>query len=174
VATVLLLAVVAATVSRDGLHLLGPSLIAGLIAAIGAAGASLRHRSGKAADAVPRGRAFNLLYAIGFAVSLSALTAAMAYMTTRFGESAVIMGAALAGFFDVHAAAASALSVAATTTSLPPAELMMGVLLAVTTNTASKLVAAVSAGGLAYGVRVAAGLIVVVLAMWVPFLWLRF
>lgn len=175
VATVLLLAVVAATVSPDGLRLLGPSLIAGLIAAIGAAGASLRHRPGKAADAVPRGRAFNLLYAIGFAVSLSTLTAAMAYMTTRFGGSAVTMGSALAGFFDVHAAAASALSVAATTTSLPPAELMMGVLLAVTTNTASKLVAAVSAGGLAYGVRVAAGLILVVLAMWVPFvLGLRF
>jgi hypothetical protein len=49
----------------------------------------------------------------------------------------------------------------------------MAVLLAVTTNTASKLVAAVSAGGLAYGVRVAAGLILVVLAMWAPFLWLR-
>lgn len=173
VATVVLLAVVAATVSPDGLRLLGPSLIAGLAAAIGAAGASLRHRPVTAPDAVPRGRAFNLFYAIGFALLLSGLTAATAYMTNRFGELAVSLGAALAGFFDVHAAAASALSVAATTTPLPPAEVVMAVLLAVTTNTVSKLVAAVSTGGLAYGIRVAAGLILVVLAMWAPFLWLR-
>jgi hypothetical protein len=49
---------------------------------------------------------------------------------------------------------------------------MTAVLMAVTTNTVSKLVAAVSGGGLAYGVRVAAGLILVVLAMWAPLLWL--
>lgn len=172
VATVLLLAVVAATVSRDGLRLLGPSLAAGLTAAVAAAVASLRHRPGKAPHTAPRGHAFNLLYAVGFALLLSALTVAMAYMTNRFGLLAVSLGAALAGFFDVHAAAASALSVAATSAPLAPAELVIAVLLAVTTNTASKLVAALSAGGLAYGVRVAAGLILVVVAMWAPVPWL--
>ncbi len=174
VATVLLLGVVAATVSPHGLRLLGPSLIAGLIAAVAAAGASLRRRPDKAPDAGPRGRAFNLLYAISFAVLLSTLTAAMAYMTNRFGQLAVSLGTALAGFFDVHAAAASALSVTATTSPLPAQEVVRAVLMAVTTNTVSKLVAAVSGGGLAYGVRVAAGLILVVLAMWAPLLWLGF
>jgi uncharacterized membrane protein (DUF4010 family) len=173
VATVALLAVVAATVSPDGLRLLGPSLIAGLIAAVAAAAVTLRRRAGKAADSAPRGRAFNLLYAVGFAALLSTLTAAMAYATSRFGQLAVSLGTALAGFFDVHAAAASALSVTATTSPLPSQEIVRAVLLAVTTNTASKLVAAVSAGGLAYGARVAAGLILVVLAMWAPLLWLR-
>ncbi|HYL01551.1 MAG TPA: DUF4010 domain-containing protein [Steroidobacteraceae bacterium] len=173
VATVVLLAVVAATVSPDGLRLLGPSLIAGLIAAVAAAAVTLRRRAGKAADSVPSGRAFNLLYAVGFAALLSTLTAAMAYATSRFGQLAVPLGTALAGFFDVHAAAASALSVTATTSPLPSQQIVRAVLLAVTTNTASKLVAAVSAGGLAYGARVAAGLILVVLAMWAPLLWLR-
>jgi uncharacterized membrane protein (DUF4010 family) len=172
VATVLLLAVVAATVSPHGLRLLGPSLIAGLTAAVAAAAASLRRRPGKAPNAVPRGRAFNLWYALSFAVLLSTLTAAMAYMTNRFGQLAVSLGTALAGFFDVHAAAASALAVTAATSPLPPPEVMTAVLMAVTTNTVSKLVAAVSGGGLAYGVRVAAGLILVVLAMWAPLLWL--
>lgn len=172
VATVLLLAVVAATVSPHGLRLLGPLLIAGLTAAVAAAAASLRRRPGKAPNAVPRGRAFNLWYALSFAVLLSTLTAAMAYMTNRFGQLAVSLGTALAGFFDVHAAAASALAVTAATSPLPPPAVMTAVLMAVTTNTVSKLVAAVSGGGLAYGVRVAAGLILVVLAMWAPLLWL--
>jgi uncharacterized membrane protein (DUF4010 family) len=170
VATVVLLAVVAVTVSPDGLHLLGPSLVAGLIAAVAVAGLSLRHRPATAAEAMGRGRAFNLFYAIGFAVLLSVVTAAMAYLTRRFGQVALPVGAALTGFFDVHAAATSVLSVAADA-RLPPAELVRSVLLAFTTNTISKLVAGASAGGLAYGARVAAGLIVVALAIWASLLW---
>ncbi len=170
VATVVLLAVVAATVNPDGLRLLGPSLIAGLIAAVAVAGLSLRHRPGTAGQEVGRGRAFNLLYAIGFAVLLSGVTAAMAYLTARFGQLALPLGAALSGFFDVHAAATSVLSVGAAA-EIPPAELVTAVLLAFTTNTTSKLVAAVSAGGLAYGARVAGGLLFTALAMWTPLLW---
>jgi uncharacterized membrane protein (DUF4010 family) len=110
------------------------------------------------------------LYAIGFAVLLSAVTAVMAYLTARFGQFALPLGAALSGIFDVHAAATSVLSVAATA-EIPRAELVTAVLLAFTTNTTSKLVAAVSAGGFAYGARVGAGLLLVALAMWTPLLW---
>jgi uncharacterized membrane protein (DUF4010 family) len=170
VATVVLLAVVAAAVNPDGLRLLGPSLIGGLVAALAGAGLSLRHRPSATADPIARGRAFNLLYAIGFAVLLSAVTAGMAYLTARFGQFALPLGAALSGFFDVHAAATSVLSVGATA-EIPRAELVTAVLLAFTTNTTSKLVAAVSAGGFAYGARVGAGLLLVALAMWTPLLW---
>jgi len=170
VATVLLLAVVAAAVNPDGLRLLGPSLIGGLVAALAGAGLSLRHRPSATADPMARGRAFNLLYAIGFAVLLSAVTAVMGYLTARFGQFALPLGAALSGFFDVHAAATSVLSVGATA-EIPRAELVTAVLLAFTTNTTSKLVAAVSAGGFAYGARVGAGLLLVALAMWTPLLW---
>jgi uncharacterized membrane protein (DUF4010 family) len=137
VATVALLTVVAATVNPDGLRLLGPSLIAGLIAAVAVAGLSLRHRSATAGQERGRGRAFNLLYAIGFAALLSAVTAAMAYLTARFGQLALPLGAALTGFFDVHAAATSVLSVGAAA-EIPRAELVTAVLLAFTTNTTSK------------------------------------
>lgn len=170
VATVLLLAVVAVMVNPDGLRLLGPSLIAGLLAALAGAVVSLRRRPRPATQAIARGRAFNLAYAIGFAALLSAVTVAMAYLTSQFGQLAAPVAATLAGFFDVHAAATSVLSVAATA-ALPPRETVLAVLLAFLANTTSKLVAAVGAGGLAYGVRVAAGLLLVALAMWAPFLW---
>lgn len=170
VATVGLLAVVAATLSPDGLRLLGPSLISGLVVAAAVAGLSLRHQQGTVADPMAGGRAFNLLYAIGFAMLLSAVTSVMAYLTRRFGELALPVGAALAGFFDVHAAATSVLSVGANP-AVPRAELVRAVLLAFTANTTSKSVAAVSAGGLMYGARVTAGLILVAIAMWVPLLW---
>lgn len=170
VATVLLLAVVAAMVNPDGLRLLGPSLIAGLVASLAGAGVSLRRRPPPVMQAIARGRAFNLAYAIGFALLLSAATAAMGYLTSHFGQLAVPVAATLAGFFDAHAAATSVLSVAATAT-LPPSEVVMAVLLAFLANTTSKLVAAVGAGGLAYGARVGAGLLLVALAMWAAFLW---
>lgn len=172
VATVVLLAVVAATVYPDGLRLVGPSLIGGLAAALAVAALSLRREAGAAAGPITRGSAFNLWYAIGFAVLLSGVTAAMAYVTGRFGQLALPVGAALAGFFDVHAAATSVLSVAAAA-ALPRTELVTAVLLAFSTNTTSKLVAAFSAGGPAYGARVAAGLLLVALAMWAPLLWQR-
>lgn len=170
VATVVLLAVVAATVNPDGLRLLGPSLVAALVVALVGAAVSLRRRPLAASEAIPRGRAFNLVYAVGFAVLLSAVTAAMAYLTHRFGQLALPVTATLAGFFDVHAAAASVLSVASTAT-LPRTGVVMAVLMAFVANTTSKMVAAVSAGGLAYGARVSAGLILVALAMWAPLLW---
>jgi uncharacterized membrane protein (DUF4010 family) len=170
VATIALLAVVVVTVNPESLRLLGASLVAGLVAAVCAAGVSLGRRPETAAPRIERGRAFNLLYAIGFAVLLSGVTATISYLTGRFGRLAIPVGAALAGFFDVHAAATSVLSVAATA-SIPRVELITAVLLAVTTNTTSKLVAAVAAGGIAYGTRVAGGLLAVALAMWLPLLW---
>lgn len=170
VATVVLLSVVAATVNPDGLRVLGPSLIAGFAAALTVAVASLRRSSGRAVETMMRGRAFNLWYAIGFAMLLSAVTAATAYLAGRFGQRALPVAAAFTGFFDVHTASTSVLSIAAAD-ELPRAEVLTAVLLAFTTNTMSKLVAAAGAGGLGYAARVTPGLILVALAMWAPLLW---
>ncbi|HET7757855.1 MAG TPA: DUF4010 domain-containing protein, partial [Steroidobacteraceae bacterium] len=170
VATVVLLAVVAAAVNPAGLRVLGPSLAGGLAAAVTGAGLSLRQRRTLAPDTIAGGRAFSLRYAIGFAVLLSGVTAVMAYLTGRFGQLALPIGAGLTGFFDAHAAATSVLSLALAT-PLPRDELVTAVLLAFSTNTVSKLVAAVGAGDLAYGLRVAAGLVFVALGMWTPLLW---
>jgi uncharacterized membrane protein (DUF4010 family) len=170
VATVLLLGVVAAAVSGQGLRLLGPSLLAGLVAALAGAALSLRPRPGTAIPEPTRGRAFNLWHAAGFAVLVSIVTAVTSLAGRYLGQPSVTLSATLAGFFDVHAAAASVLS-------LDPRGLQAGhalninVLAAVSTNTISKMVAAFTAGGWRYGWRVSVGLALVVAAMWAPLLW---
>ena len=170
VATVLLLGAVAATVSVQGLRQLGPSLLAGLVAALAGAALSLRRRPKTAALEATGGRAFNLWHAAGFAVLLSVVTTVTSLAAKYFGQPSVTLSAALAGFFDVHAAATSALSLSAAGLLAGPA-LLTSVLVAVTTNTISKMVAAFSTGGMRYGLRVSAGLALVVAAMWAPLLW---
>ena len=51
---------------------------------------------------------------------------------------------------------------------LAPADVLRPLLLGFTTNTVSKLVAASAAGGRQYGLRVAAGLLVLAAAVWSP------
>jgi uncharacterized membrane protein (DUF4010 family) len=78
----------------------------------------------------------------------------------------------MAGFVDVHAAAASVFSLAAGG-AISSADVLFPLLLAFTTNTVSKLVAAWAAGGTPYAVRVAAGLLALAAAVWAPWCWRR-
>jgi uncharacterized membrane protein (DUF4010 family) len=82
------------------------------------------------------------------------------------------VAAALAGLFDAHASATSSLSLAASG-ALPPADVRVPVLVAFSSNTCSKLVAAFTAGGVRYGIRVGAGLLAIAVALWIPVLWIR-
>jgi uncharacterized membrane protein (DUF4010 family) len=170
VATVLLLGVVAAAVNVQGLRQLGPSLLAGLLAALAVATANLWRRPGAVALEATGGRAFNLWHAAGFAVLLSVVTTITALVAKFYGQPSVALSTAFAGFFDVHAAATSVLSLGATGLLSGPG-VTTSVLVAVTTNTISKVVAALSIGGWRYGLRVCAGLALVVAAMWAPLLW---
>lgn len=104
-----------------------------------------------------------------FAVVLTAATTALAYLNARLGHGALLGGTALAGFFDVHAAAGSALSLLAGGAAAPR-DAMLAVLLAVTTNMISKAAGAL-AGGMRYALDVNASLSLVLLACWLPF-WL--
>ncbi len=79
--------------------------------------------------------------------------------------------AGIAGIFDVHAAAASTLSLAAEG-AVDSAAVLIPVLIAFSTNTVSKLIAAFGTGGTRYALQVGAGLVSIALAAWVPVLWL--
>ncbi len=170
VATVVLLAIVVIAVHSPALATVLPSLAASLVTALGAAGLSLWRQRGSSAAPSTRGRAFNLLHAVGFAAILSGLTALMALVNTRYGQAAAELTGALAGFFDVHAAAASTLSLAASG-ALGSPSVLMPILIAFSTNTVSKLAGAFVAGGARYGLPVAGGLLAVVAAAWLPLLW---
>ena len=171
VATVVLLAIIAAAVHLPALAVIAPSVGLGFAAVVIAAAVSLRRDHRQSGDEAPKGRAFNLWYAIGFAVALTSLTTAMAFANQKFGHLAVGLGAALAGFFDAHAATASVFSLA-NSGGMKTADTLLPMLLAVTTNTVSKSVAAYVGGGFAYAWRVIVGLLLVLAAVWSPYAWM--
>ena len=80
------------------------------------------------------------------------------------GAEASLAAIALAGFADVHAASASALSLAASDEG-SAGQLQLMLLLAISTNTASKVVASF-AGGARYALRVIPGLLLAAGAAW--------
>jgi uncharacterized membrane protein (DUF4010 family) len=96
----------------------------------------------------------------------------MELVNARFGSIGAGLAAAVTGIFDVHASAASTLSLGASG-ALPPSSLTAPILVAFTTNTISKLVAAFTTGGVGYGIRVGSGLVAIALGIWMPLLWLR-
>lgn len=167
VATVVLLGVVIVTVWPAGLVALAPSLMAALLAVGASAAVAYLRQRGKADPSPTRGRAFNLFYAMGFAALLVGVTAAVSLVSRYFGEAAAAAATAIAGAFDVHAAAASTLSLAAGG-KLGAADIRMPILVAFSTNTISKLVAAFVVGGRAYGAWVSVGLALTVGAAWLP------
>nr|WP_315218573.1 MgtC/SapB family protein [uncultured Duganella sp.] len=169
VATFVLLWVVAVTVAPAHLRQLAPILASGLGVALAVGALGVLRRRGAAAFTPASGRAFDIPQAALFAVLLTAATTALAYLNAHVGHGALLGGTALAGFFDMHAAAGSALSLLAGGAAAPR-DAMLAVLLAVSTNMISKAIGAL-AGGVRYAVEVNASLALVLLACWLPF-WL--
>ena len=171
VATVTLLGVIVVAVYPRALAIVGPSLLAMAIAALAAASLSLLFQHGAPASHGAGGRAFNLLHAVGFATLLTGVTATMAIINSWLGTNASSAAAGIAGLFDVHAAAASTLSLAAKG-AIAPSAVLFPILIAFSTNSVSKVVAAFSTGGVRYGVPVTAGLLSIAAAAWLPALWI--
>jgi uncharacterized membrane protein (DUF4010 family) len=169
VATIVLLGIVVLAVFPPALALLAPSLLAALVTVLAAAAFSLWRQRGKHPPTPSKGRAFNLLYAAGFAATLTAVTAVVALADRYWGNTAAGATAALAGAFDVHASAASTLSLAAGG-KIAIAAVRLPVLAALSANTVSKLVAAFAGGGLAYGTEVGLGLLLTLAGAWIPLL----
>jgi uncharacterized membrane protein (DUF4010 family) len=172
VATVVLLGVVVLTVYPSAMSVLWPSLLCALVTAAAAAAVPLWRQRGTEPPAPPSGHAFNLLYAVGFAVILTGVTAVVSLVNTSWGGSAAAIASALAGAFDVHAAATSVLSLAADG-KLAVKDVSRPVLVAFSTNAFMKGIAAFAGGGRAYGAWVVLGIVVTVAAAWLPFLLFR-
>ena len=109
-------------------------------------------RSFALAAMLGQGRACSIKQALAFALILTAATGA------------------LAGLAEVHAASGSVLSLAGSGV-ISPREALFAVLLALSTNTLSKLVAAALSGGAAFATRVGLGLAIILLAAWTPYWW---
>ncbi len=167
VSTILLTAVVVGATSLATLQ----SLTMPLAFALGAAMAygavftalAMRMATPKVLD---EGRVFSLSTAFTFGGVLSAILVASAFLQDRFGTNGVTLAAALAGLVDAQSGAILAASMVSSG-KLQAAEAVTPILIALSTNTVSKIVFAVATGGFAFAVRVVPGLALVVIAAWV-------
>jgi uncharacterized membrane protein (DUF4010 family) len=115
---------------------------------------------------VKQRRMFSLRDTIGFALLLATVTAVVAWINQSAGLSAAAATTALAGLADAHAAAASVLTMGAAG-SIDARQTTLLLLIALTSNTCSKLVAS-WAGGAPFAKRVMPALVLIVLAAWLP------
>ena len=170
IATFALLWVVAVTVAPAELGALAPVLGGALLASLAVGAISLATQDGAPPATPPPAHVFDIRQALLVAAVLSGAPLALAWMNARLGQGALLGGTALAGFFDVHAASGSALSLLATGAA-GPREATLAMLLAVSTNTLSKAAGAF-AGGAWFALRVGGSLLLVLLGAWLPFLFL--
>ncbi|WOJ88086.1 DUF4010 domain-containing protein [Methylocapsa polymorpha] len=172
VATVIQMALLLAATNIATLEaLLIPLACAGAAAILYAFIFAIRALRGDSGTVNERGQAFSLWTALVFAGMLSAILLASRALNDWFGVKGVIAAAAVAGFADTHSAA---ISIAALVGSgkIAVADAAFPILIALSTNTVTKLAASLLGGGWAFALRVVPGLVLVVLAAWAGW-WLR-
>ena len=112
-----------------------------------------------------QGNAFSLPTALTFAAILAVVLLVAAAAQDWFGEAGVVVAAAAAGFADTHSAAVSVASLVSDGRIKPP-QTIIPVLAAFTTNTVTKMVFAVTAGGRTFALYVIPGLLLMLAAAW--------
>jgi uncharacterized membrane protein (DUF4010 family) len=166
IATIIQMALVLLSSSRHALAELAPALALGGVGAVGSGGLTVSRLVGvESAGDQPPGHAFRLSSAVIFATLITVITVVAAGAEAEFGRVGVTVSAALAGFADTHAAAASVGSLVEDG-RLEPADAVLPILLAMTANTLTKAIAAVATGGRDFARPVWAGLALVLTGLW--------
>lgn len=115
------------------------------------------------AEQAERGRAFQPKAALLLVSVLAIVLLLSALLSSRFGQQGALIAAAIAGFADAHSATAS-LAQLHTAGQLDGGHARWGLLLALGTNSLSKVVVAYVNGGAAFGARVLLGISLIVAA----------
>ena len=166
IATIVQLAIVLAATSMTTLRILSvPLICAGLAAVVYGTIFTIQALQQKTESEAQSGRAFSLSVAIVFALTLSSILIASAALREWFGETGIVVAAALAGFVDTHSAAISVASLVASG-KMSAADAVLPILAGLSTNTISKIFIAGFSGGRSFALRVIPGLIFVTLAAW--------
>ncbi len=170
IATIVQMAFVVAATSMTTLRALSvPLVCAGVAAVLYGTVFTIRALQQKTESEAQSGRAFSLSTALVFALTLSSILVASAALREWFGETGIIVAAALAGFVDTHSAAISVASLVASG-KMSAADAVFPILAGLSTNTMSKMLLAAISGGRSFALRVIPGLIIVALAAWVGML----
>jgi uncharacterized membrane protein (DUF4010 family) len=166
VATIAQLAILIAAVSMEALAALWlPLALSGAAAVLYGGGFTLWATKQKTKSEETKGHAFSLATAFSFAAILAVVLLAAAAAQDWFGEAGVLAAAAMAGFADTHSAAVSVASLVSDGRIKAP-QSIIPVLAAVSTNTVTKMVFAITAGGRAFALYVIPGLLLIVVAAW--------
>ncbi|SFK85755.1 DUF4010 domain-containing protein, partial [Methylocapsa palsarum] len=112
-----------------------------------------------------RGQAFSVGTALTFVAMLCAILLASRALDQWFGAAGVVAAAAVAGFVDTHSAAISVATLVGAG-KLTAGKSALPILLALTSNTATKVLLGATSGGFAFACRVIPGLVLVILAAW--------
>jgi uncharacterized membrane protein (DUF4010 family) len=166
VATIIELAVVLAATNRPTLHILTlPLIAAGCVAVIYGLLFTIRNIRADVPPGAVRGRPFRLATAAVFAATIAAMLLISAALNAWLGGRGVLVGAAIAGFADTHSPAVSVASLVSSS-ALAVNDAAFPVLAALTTNTVTKIVLAITSGGRTFALQVVPGLILVILSAW--------
>ncbi len=111
------------------------------------------------------GRAFSPRAALIFGATMATALVLSAGLQRAFGESGILLGAAVAGLADPHAASVSVGSMAAAN-KLTPAEAVMPILAALSANAGSKVAVAAMTGSRAFAIRIVPGIILSLVTAW--------
>lgn len=167
IATIIELAVVLAATSQSVLaELTFPLIASGIVAAIYGALFTIRSMRHDVPDTTPPGSAFSLKTALAFAVTMAAVLFISAALNAWVGKTGVIVASTVAGFADTHSAAVSVASLVAAG-KMTARDAIIPCLAGLTTNTVTKAVFAVTAGGRRFAIQVIPGLILVIAAAWI-------
>jgi uncharacterized membrane protein (DUF4010 family) len=161
------MAAVLAATSRPVLFVLTvPLIAAGVVAVIYAALFTIRGVRHDAPDTTQPGSAFSLKTALAFAATMAAVLLASAVLNSWLGQAGVIVASAVSGFADTHSAAVSVASLVAAG-KMSAHDAIIPCLAGLTTNTVTKAVLAVTAGGRRFAIPIVPGLILVIAVAWI-------
>ena len=167
VATIMLMAVLVGATSAATLRELAiPLAGAGLAATVAGAIATARASKGPVHRHDEEGRAFDLRTSVLFAATLTGVLWLAAALNDLVGTSGLVLGSAVAGLADTHAAAISVAALVAAG-KVDAHQGAIAILAALSANTATKLIAARVAGGPRFWLGLAPGLGAMVALAWV-------
>ena len=116
-------------------------------------------------------RVFKLSTAFLIALIIAFMLMLSAWLQYVFGNTGVLVAAALAALAELHAAAAS-LGQLFASGNLPLATAQWGVVIILAASSTAKSVLAFTIGGVKYGMRISLGLSAMVAGAALPLLWL--
>jgi uncharacterized membrane protein (DUF4010 family) len=165
-ATVILLAIVVGVADRPTLRKLALPLVLSGVAAVGyAALFAVRVVRMPTEREFEQGRAFDLRVALILALTVSVVLVVSGLLNEALGRTGVVLSTAVAGFADSQSAAISAATLASEG-HVSTETAVIAVLAALTTNTVSKAVVAVTIGKRRFAVQVLPGLVLILVGAW--------